>query len=844
LLYQFATPMKTIPLAALVLLTLPGAAPALDTNSNQQSDVWEAVHGVSGLAPGVDSDGDGATNREESIAGTNPLSAASAARIRLVFTNGQVRAQWTPVPGKQYRVEGAANPGGAPYTPVSPQASGFSEFTLPASTNAVRFLRLSVADANSDADTLTDAEELALGLNPLSAHSERYEETDDDRVSAAWNAASVVSVAILDGEIREDWPEGAVLAIRRTGGLKPITVGFTLGGTATAGADYTADAGASVQIPAGAREAWVTLTPVADAAVEAAETIVLTLQTGAGYSLAAPTAQTVTLQPSASTPGAKEAARFLIQASFGPDADDPADADLTPENVEDLMTRGFAGWLDDQFTRPLGLHQPFIPWLDAQEGVYWNPKQTAWWNRAMGVPSLVPGGSAQLPDPLRQRMAYALSQILVISDRPEALGVEPEGMANYYDLLVTHAFGNYRTLLFEVSRHPCMGFYLSHVKNRPPDPVNNIHPDENFAREIMQLFTIGLWELNLDGTRKRTPQGQFIPTYGNPQITELARVFTGFSYDQPGVDFFEPAYNYFLLPMQMWDEYHDLNPKTLVGGVTLPARVASANPDRGTAGLADVNAAIDALFNHPNVGPFIGRQLIQRFVTSNPSTNYVARVAAVFNNNGSSVRGDLKATLRAILLDPEARGAAYREQPGFGKLREPFLRAVNLARATNASAPVGAYPISNLDDLLAQEPCHAPSVFNYYLPGYSPPGPVLEAGLVAPEFQILTSATAISTPNYFWTAITGDFNRWGAASNNEAVRCNITHELTLATNVDLLLRRLDLALTGGVLSPREFQAIRESLLRIDAGVDAEWQRARVEFALYMIVNSPDFAVLR
>jgi uncharacterized protein (DUF1800 family) len=819
---------------------------ALDLDANGRSDVWEAVFDAAALSGGADDDGDFASNAEEAAAGTDPRDPASRPTLRLRRDGPGLRVEWPGVAGKRYELRAGDTPDApAPALWAARVSAGGEEgFALPAPPGAGSFLHLAITDVDRDSDGLSDYEEAQLGLHPGQAHTERFAQTDAQRVAAAWNLASTVTLAVLDGELREDWPDGALLAVRRSGGARPLRVAYTLSGSAAAGSDYRVEPAGEVLLPAGARESWIELIPLPDAPEDPAETITVTLLAGPGYTLGAETSVSVTLHPASALPGGKEAARFLIQAAFGPSADDPSDPDPWPENVEEVMALGFAGWIDDQFARPLGLHQPFTEWVTEQEnqGIYWEPKLTAWWNRAMGVPALRPGEPAQAADPLRQRMAFALSQILVVSDRPEVLAVDPIGLANYYDLLVTHAFGNYRDLLFEVARHPCMGFYLSHVKNRPPNPALNLHPDENFAREIMQLFSIGLWELHPDGTRKRDGQGRPIPTYGNAEITEMARVFTGFSYAEPGVDDFAGAYHYFRQPMRMWDAFHDLNPKTLVGGVELPARTAS-DPDTGAAGLADVQAAIDALFHHPNVGPFLGRQLIQRFVTSNPSTGYVARVSAAFADNGAGVRGDLRAVLRTLLLDPEARDPARRDELGFGKLREPFLRAVNLAHATQASAPVGAYPVYSLGDLLAQEPYRSPSVFNFYLPGYSPPGAVWGAGLVAPEFQILTSATAISGPNYFRTAIEEDFNRWGAGRAQDAVRCDITHELTLVNDPDALLRRLDLALTGGTLSGREFQLIRDALLRLDSS-HWEWQRQRVQFALYMIVNSPDFTVLR
>jgi uncharacterized protein (DUF1800 family) len=410
-------------------------------------------------------------------------------------------------------------------------------------------------------------------------------------------------------------------------------------------------------------------------------------------------------------------------------------------------------------------------------------------------------------------------------------------------------------LLYHVALHPAMGIFLSHLGNRKADPVNKIYPDENFAREIMQLFSIGLWELNPDGTRRLDAQGQPIPTYDNGDITELARVFTGLSFgNNPNFALYPRD---FAQPMKMWDAEHDCEAKTLLGGLQLPARTPSPG-NTGTAGLADVNAAVSNLFAHANTGPFIGRQLIQRLVTSNPSTGYVARVAAAFANNGSGVRGDMKAVVKAVLLDPEARDPLNITQPTWGKLREPFLRVVNFARAFNASSTSGHYPLDqfSLDHL--QDPMNAPSVFNFFLPAHSPPGPITQLGLVAPEFQIINASSAITGPNYFRNAIEGGLHRWGASQPAYAVRLNLTNELALIVpagqidqdgpagppaDPDALLRRLDLALTGGTLSPPQFQIIREAMERVGPPT-WHWHRERLRLAIYLVVTSPDFNVLR
>jgi uncharacterized protein (DUF1800 family) len=661
---------------------------------------------------------------------------------------------------------------------------------------------------------------------------------------------SVVSLVLIDGDMREDWPDAGVVGVRRTETTGALTVNFTISGTATRNTDYAMPAGNSITIPDGDRETWLSFSPLTDTLNEPVESLTVTLQPGSGYLMTSEASQTrsnLTLSnASATKPCAKAAARFLIQASFGPDSDSSTDADIIPQNVQSVMSLGFENWIKDQLRRPLGLHQPYLDWMKSKkQNVNWDAKAVTWWNRAMGVPALYPGGRAQASDPLRQRMAFALSEIFVISDHMDVLGNQAIGMENYYDMLVRHSFGNFRNLLFDVATHPCMGTYLSHLKNRKADPVAGTFPDQNFAREIMQLFTIGLWQLNPNGTRTLDGMGQPIPTYDNDDIAEFARVFTGLSFGGKVRDEFEWPDESYVTPMFMWDEYHDVDAKTLLNGTILPPRTASTAPDRGTAGMDDLNAAIDCLFNHPNTGPFICRQLIQRFVTSNPSPAYVGRVAAIFANNGKSVRGDLAAVIKAILLDSEARDPAMLANANFGKIREPYLRTVNLARALNAAAKANTYRLSYLDQVLAQQPLSAPSVFNFFKPGYAPPGPVNDAGLVAPEFQILNAITSLSTSNYYYNVIRNDFGRWGESDKNYKVTANITAEKALYRDVPALMRRLDLVLTAGTLPPEQHQIIREAVEDFSA-VNGQWQwfDERIYSAIYLISTSPEFAVLR
>lgn len=839
---------------------------AVDSNANQQSDVWEMIFQANSLPPNGDMDGDGWTNATESTAGTNPFDGASFPETGIHLDGGEPVITWSGLLGKRYTLlEGLSPSAMLPAGDVMTGTGGGMTLALNGAV-APRFFRMKIDDTDSDGDGVNDWEELTLGFRPDTNRTDRYSQTDSQRVTSGLTAANTLTVSVYDPECSERWPDPAVIVLRRSGGLQPLTVGFSLSGSATPGSDYQKSIpGNAATFSAGQREVFVEIQPIADADDgEGDETVVLTVDAGAGYSLGSTVSGSVMIrnETAASNPSAKAAARFLIQAAFGPDQDSDADGDQIPENVEEVMAMGFEAWIDDQLTRPVGYLRPMVQWQNEQPGsaeIYNDRKQNAWWGRAMGLPKLRPDAvTTQLPDPLRQRVAFALSQIFVISDRMERLAVEPEGMVHFYDTLLGRSFGNFEDLLRDVSLHPCMGIYLSHMGNRKSDPVAKTFPDENYAREIMQLFSIGLWMLDDDGTRLLDGNDQPIPTYNNTNITEFARVFTGLSFGQTSAGSnntnFEQYDGSFTSPMKGWDEHHDLAPKTLLLGATTPQRVASPG-NTGTATMADVDAVISNLFNHPNVGPFIGKQLIQRLVTSNPSAAYVGRVAAAFN---AAPRGDLGRTVKAILLDPEARDPAKLNDPTFGKLREPFLKSVNVARAFNASAPNGWYYLDAFILDHAQEPMKAPSVFNFYLPAHTPPGPLADAGLVAPEFQIVNATSGTTAPNYFWEHITGGLHRWGASANKN-VTLNLTQEMLLnvpavavndpspnvaALDPDPLLRRLDLVLTGGTLSPESFRIIREAMARIGPGSGWEWPKNRLKLAIYLIVSTPEFAVQR
>ena len=512
--------------------------------------------------------------------------------------------------------------------------------------------------------------------------------------------------------------------------------------------------------------------------------------------------------PAAAATSPAEASRFLAQATLGADW----------EEIQRTASMGSEAWLDEQFERPVGYHQPLLD-ERARQGLDVNTedRRWAWWQRIM-----------QGPDPLRQRVALALSEIFVVSDNADAVASNPQGAANYYDMLLRNAFGNYHDLLRDISLHPVMGAYLSHLRNEKSNPRAGRYPDENYAREIMQLFSIGLYLLKPDGTFVLDGSGKPIPTYDNDDITELAKVFTGLSFDSSDRDF-HGGVPVWISPMRMYDEFHEPGPKRLVRGRYLPA---------GRTGMQDVEDAVDNLFRHPNAGPFLARRLIQRLVTSNPSPAFVARVSSVFADDGRGVRGDLKAMVRAILLDPEARAWPTEGDIGSGMLRESFLRRVHLARAFDARNLASTYPISDggAPEIFGQRPLSSPTVFNFFLPDHQPNGPIADAGLFAPEFQIMTSVTAITSAN----ALRGQVQRTMNSDPNAGleVRLDLTDEIGIATDVRALVDRLDLLLMYGTMSGPMKDVLVRALERIP---DPE-ERARL--AVQLVVISPEYNVLK
>ena len=496
-------------------------------------------------------------------------------------------------------------------------------------------------------------------------------------------------------------------------------------------------------------------------------------------------------------------------------------------DIQSVAGTGLTAWVDQQFVTPsLDSHWQYAtvrngpPGCTVCDASHINAVMESFWFQAV-----------RGPDQLRQRTVLALSEIFVVSNVNSSIDGQKGAHASYLDMLSRNAFGNFRQLLEQVATHPAMGRYLSHMQNQREDAASGRLPDENFAREVMQLFSIGLWQLNPDGTRRRDANGNFIPTYGQDDVAGLAKVFTGWSWggpDRSGGRWYGwvPEGDNWRDQMQNYPGYHSLSEKRFLG-TTIPAN---------TTGEASLRIALDTLFNHPNVGPFIGRQLIQRFVTSNPSPAYVGRVSAAFNNNGSGVRGDMRAVLRAVLLDTEARDASVASQANWGKLREPMVRFGHWMRAFNASSQIGAYRIWNLEDnvsSLGQNPLRAPSVFNWFRPDYAPPGEVMSRSLVAPEFQITHETTGTGYVNFVVHTVSRGYG-W----NSSAVVANYAPELALANNPAALLDRLNLLLTAGRMS----SSTRQTILDAVNAVPATQPASRVQTAVALTMISPDFIV--
>ena len=521
--------------------------------------------------------------------------------------------------------------------------------------------------------------------------------------------------------------------------------------------------------------------------------------------------------PSTPAPSRRDAARFLTQASFGATGGPQVDA---------LVAQGFEGWLTSQFSKPAALHMDY---LNSQRGRDQKAGEKPQISEEMSYEAIWQQWLTG-EDQLRARVTWALLQIFVISNI--APDIRPAAMSSYLDMLNRNAFGNWRTLLQDVALHPAMGYYLNMLESEKEDAAKGTHPNENFAREVLQLFSIGLIQLNADGSPKLDSAGKTQPTYDEAVVKGFAKAFSGWSFG--GLDNAKPSqfHNHddnveslWTVPMKAWAGYHSSSDKPLLDGKTL---TGGQTPEK------DMADALDTIFQHPNVPPFFAKQLIQRLVTSNPSPAYVGRVAAVFTNDGSGTRGNLKAVVRAVLMDAEARGDS--PAANVAKQREPVIRLANMLRGLGAKSTSGQNRIQYLDssdDALGQSPLLAPSVFNFYSPAYRPAGPIAAQGWVAPEFQISGETAVAGSLNFFANLVDGGGYGWP-----ERHRLNLDLASLAALDATALIDRLDLLFFNLGMSA----STRERLTQLVGAVKGKTEK--VKAALIVTALSPDHVIQR
>lgn len=520
-----------------------------------------------------------------------------------------------------------------------------------------------------------------------------------------------------------------------------------------------------------------------------------------------------------------QASRFLARASFG--------GSIT--EIQGLVGSDAAEWLAQEFNKPATLYLDRLLLTRANDGTFPSrARSDMHWQAMIGA-----------DDQLRQRMVFALSQIMVVSEN--GFSGRSDSFAAYMDVLSRNAFGNYRTLLEEVTYSPIMAEFLTYLRNRKGDPRTGRMPDENYARELLQLFTIGLIELNPDGTPRLGPDQQPIETFGNDDILGLAKVFTGLSYGGGQTFFQSPGVDDRYRPLIVFPEQHSELEKSFLG-VTVPA---------GTSGEQTIDIALDTIFQHPNVAPFVARQLIQRFTASSPDAAYVGRVAAAFEAGeyiagngrrfGNGARGDLQATLAAILLDASLYAESGGQNNSTTKVREPVLRFVHWARAFNidaADVPNESW-LSNTSDpatRLGQQPFRSPSVFNFYRPGFVAPGTETgRNGLTAPELQIIDTTSLVGYVNFMTDYV---FDRT-PSGNTVSFVPDYSAELALADNPQALVDRLDLLLGAGRMTDTVKSQIVFALENtpIREGSEADDRLRRVRVAVLMAVTSPAYMVI-
>lgn len=530
----------------------------------------------------------------------------------------------------------------------------------------------------------------------------------------------------------------------------------------------------------------------------------------------------------------------MLQAQFS----------ASPAEIAAVRSVGYEAWINSQFAAPMGTKG--WDWL-TQRGYAAVSDTTNYYDQTYPADNMIWSQLMTASDGLRKRVALALSEICVVSLSGLDFNWRSHAMAHYWDQLVANAFGNYRQVLHDVTLNPAMGYYLNTRGNQKENTATGRQPDENFAREILQLMSIGLVQLNSDGTPKTDGTGKQIDSYTQADVTNLARVFTGYDYDQtqnapttvPGGTRVVPSTHFTRLPMVLKESLHSSQPVTL-WNADIPA----------TPGATALKAALEAIFNHPNVGPFIGKQLIQRLVTSNPSPAYVGRVAAKFNNNGAGVRGDLQAVVMAILMDDEAREPAGLTKPSFGKLREPMLRLVQWARTFGVSSQYGYWKIgdtSSAGSRLSQSPLRSPSVFNFFRPGYVPPSTALAtAGQVAPEFQLVNESSVGSYLNYMQGVIRNGIyvnapdvaQSTSNGNNGYDIKTAYPNEMALVADADALVARINLLMCAGQLSAANIKLIADALKAtpVTAASTEAVKLNRIAAVILLVMASAEYLV--
>ncbi len=951
--------------------TRPSVAP-ISTEGGTYPAAWTILYpGASALDPAVDTDGDGETNLVESQHGTDPFDAASYSG----FTHFQLSEDGETFefgihssPYAVYRLwQSDSTAEDAVWTDTGVDVVGTggivahsqpaASFLIDAALPDKQFFRLQGRALDSDGDNLSDLDEVAYGYDRYSPVT--YSIGDYEDMMARLGSQPDFSISTVRDYCTEGDTTGLIFEVTRGGSLEATTASYSYSGTATSGADFSPGT-QQIAFAFGERSKTFSIVPTADGADEFAETLVVTLQPSAdytigdasaqgiiedsaatvsraslrasgvpysaGYGLATveiagngltikistdidnltspqtgaallipdglggtvavlslpigdlqehewvvadsggltaaeivaavraeqaelivysenyptgeirgtilvngqtdtiPTPDTPPALPSGSITAA-DAVRFSEQVSFG----------ATPAQIADIQARGYEGWIDHQMSLHTSdfVQDHYNLTLDQNPGFpnHLHLRKPAFFKTVMTG-----------DDQLRLRVAWALSQIFVVSE----IGTDTSGMlyglSKYKDVLATNAFGNFRDLLEAVTRNPAMALYLSMYHAKKPDLENDVFPDENFAREVMQLFTVGLDMLHLDGTPKLDANGERIPTYTPEDVSELARTLTGWAFAPIPADYEFPEdqqqnlyyWRNRMDPLIGDDTQHDLGEKTIIGGVVIPA---------GGTTLGDTGLALDTLYNHPNVGPFISKQLIQRLVTSNPSPGYVYRVASIFNDNGSGVRGDMGAVVKAILLDYEARAPEMTSVRAFGHLKEPILKSTQVFRRFGINmADAANFNYEHFLDLNVQIwmldthqfPYQSPSVFNFYRPDYAHPGPIKDGNYVSPEFQLQNATSTAQMANlYYYSLGRMDFSELIPLADTPAELVDFLNEQLLANQLSTELRDDMVAF---------LESLTTSAWNGSTRTEAELYEERAWIALHLFTLQPEFAV--